>query len=118
MTVFLRSAAMIAIHEMQVAEHGGRADVRDRQALEAIEATARECDDPAMAAAIYGAGTVLARPFEVGNLATGAALTEAFLAANERTLEASDTELVLTFLSLADGTLDDEALADWIRERI
>lgn len=118
MTMFLSGDAMVAIHEMQLAEHGGRAGLRDRRALEAIEATAEACDDPAMAAAIYGAGTALARPFEAGNLATAAALTEAFLVANGRTLRATDAEVVFTWLSVAESTLDEKGLADWIRERI
>lgn len=118
MTVFLQGDAMIAIHEMQLAEHGGRAGLRDRRALEAIEATAEGCADLAAAAAVYGAGTVMARPFEGGNLATGAALMESFLAINGQELKTTDTELVLTCLSLAEGGMDEKDLTDWIRERL
>jgi len=118
MTLFMRGDAMIAIHEMQLAEHGGRAGVRDHQALSAIAVAARDWDDIAVSAAIYGAGLVRMQPFEAGNLATGMALAEAFLGSNGRQIEATDSEMFKTWAAVADGSLDETGLADWIRERI
>lgn len=112
-------SVVLAIHDEQVAEHGGRAGVRDAGLLGSAlnRPLHRNHYDnapiPALAAS-YAYGIVRNHPFVDGNKRTGLVVAELFLELNGWTLTASDADCVLTILKLAAGELTEAALADWI----
>jgi death-on-curing protein len=57
-------------------------------------------------------------PFVDGNKRTAFLALGLFLAMNEWRLETTQIDAIETMLSLARGTLDEHALAVWIREKI
>jgi death-on-curing protein len=114
-----------AIHRQQIAEHGGREGIRDEGLLQSALARPRNAfaySDPkpdigALAAA-YAFGIAKNHPFFDGNKRVAAVVCETFLLLNGYELTASDTEFYEAFLHLADGTMSEEAMATWIRERL
>ena len=115
---------VLAIHSRQIAEHGGIDGVRDIGLLES--ALARPLNiysyepkaDAARLAAAYAFGIVKNHPFLDGNKRTGYVTMELFIVKNGFQLNASQTEKYLTFLTLAEGSLSEDQLAHWLRERI
>ena len=112
--------AVAAIHEAQLAEHGGSAGTRDTGLLESALARARNVagygePDCAELGAAYGFGIARNHPFVDGNKRTAFVAVELFLDLNGFDLLADDAECVLTMLALAAGDLDERAFAAWIR---
>ena len=122
MVVWLEKALVLAVHDRQVAEHGGSAGVRDEGLLESALARPQQLHaygDPApdLAAALaYG----LARnhPFVDGNKRTAHVAYRTFLELNGAQLEASDEEKYVAMLALAEGKLAERDFAAWLRERL
>lgn len=120
----LRIDTILAIHKMQIAEHGGDGGVRDVGLLESalarpskIEAYEPDADIARLGAAL-GFGIAKNHPFVDGNKRTALAATRTFLLLNGFSVEATQQEKYFTFLALADGTLSEEELAGWLRERL
>jgi len=111
-----------AIHQRQIAEHGGGSGIRDKGMLESARARPRqlqaygdvEVDIPALAAA-YGFGIARNHAFVDGNQRTAAVVCELFMVLNGYVLLADDPTMYPVFLDLAAGELSEEALADWLR---
>ena len=110
----------LAIHDVQLAEHGGAAGTRDRGLLDSALSrplNLAACGKPDLAAlaAAYAQGIVRNHPFIDGNKRTAYVVTELFLALNGREVIASDEAAVLAMLHLADGSTTEDAFTDWIR---
>jgi len=120
---WLRTDAVLAMHKRQIAEHGGGGGVRDLGLLESALARPQniavyEPDaDIARLAAAYAFGIAKNHPFVDGNKRTSLVACRTFLILNGNQLDASPTDKYLTFLSLAEGTLSEEELAEWLREK-
>ncbi len=123
--IWLLEEAVSAIHERQIAEHGGSSGVRDEGLL--LSALARPQhllaygDPPPDAAALaagYAFGIARNHPFIDGNKRTALVAARTFLLINGYDLEASQEEKYLTFLHLAEGSLTEEELAAWIRQHL
>lgn len=121
---WLHIDAVLAMHKRQLAEHGGDDGVRDIGLLESalgrpknIAAYEPESDIARLAAA-YAFGIVKNHPFIDGNKRTSLVACRTFLILNGFQLNATPPDKYLTFLSLAEGTLSEEELIEWIRERI
>lgn len=69
-------------------------------------------------AAAYAFGLARNHPFVDGNKRTAFLTLGLFLALSGRRLETTQIDAIETILSLARGTLDESALANWIRESI
>lgn len=118
--IWIERAAILAIHDMQLAEHGGGSGVRDHNLLEF--ALARpinlaaygDPDAPALAAA-YGYGISRNHAFIDGNKRTGFVAAELFLRLNGHQLVADDADCVLTMLAVASGDISEDAFATWLR---
>jgi death on curing protein len=121
--IWLTLDVALAVHAEQIAEHGGGQGVRDAGLVESALARPQnlvaygEADAAALAAA-YAFGIARKHHFVDGNKRTAATICETFLMLNGYTLVASDAELVVAFLALAAGELNEEQVADWFRERI
>lgn len=112
-----------AIHSRQIAEHGGIDGIRDKNLL--LSALARpqnlfaygeDVEIPQLAAA-YAFGIVKNHPFLDGNKRTAYVVMRTFLLINSFDLEATQEEKYITFLKLAEGTLSENELAEWIKEK-
>ena len=113
----------LAIHDRQLAEHGGSSGVRDSGMLESalarpINAWAYGADDPAALAAAYAFGVARNHPFVDGNKRTAWVAARLFLALNGHELRFESADAVRIMLALAAGELSEAELADWFRERL
>lgn len=111
---------ILAVHDEQLAEHGGLSGVRDSGLLESALARSQHLatygePDVAELAASYGYGIARNHPFLDGNKRTAFVATLLFLHFNGYALNASDTEKVLTMLNVAMGEITEAEFADWIR---
>ena len=120
---WLDKAVGMAIHDRQLAEHGGGAGLRDDGMFESalarpVNRWAYGDDDPASLAAAYAFGIARNHPFVDGNKRTAWVLARLFLVLNGHELVFEASDAVSTMLALAAGELSEEALADWFRERL
>jgi len=117
---FLDLEIILAIHEIQLAEHGGRVGVCDQGLLESTlsRPVNRASYDAAAIAAAYAFGLAKNHPFIDGNKRTAYVAMELFLADNGFTLTTSDEASLLNMLSLAAGDMSEEDFALWIRGNI
>ena len=116
-------AVVLAVHEEQLAEHGGAAGVRDVGLLESALARPRNLahygePDVCELAAAYAFGLARNHPFIDGNKRSAFVATVLFLMLNGWRLTASDADSVLVMLNLAAGELDEAPFADWLRSRV
>jgi len=121
--VWLDPAVLRAVHEEQLAEHGGATGIRDEGLFESALARPQNLvadgePDIADLAAAYGFGLARNHPFVYGNKRTAFVAVELFLALNGQALNASDADCVLEMLELAAGHREEAAFAAWMRKRI
>ncbi|MBH1958458.1 MAG: type II toxin-antitoxin system death-on-curing family toxin [Burkholderiales bacterium] len=113
-------AVLIAVHEMQLAEHGGGAGLRDVTLLESalakpLNLVAYGEPDICALAAAYGYGIARNHAFIDGNKRTAFVAIELFLRLNGWQLSASDADCVLTLLAVASGEITEPDFAVWLR---
>jgi death-on-curing protein len=123
--VWLEKALALAIHDRQLAEHGGTSGVRDEGLLESALARPQQLHaygdpppDLADLAAALAHGLARNHPFLDGNKRTAAVACETFLELNGASLEADDLELYPLYLALAEGKLGERDFAAWLRGRV
>ncbi|ATW04107.1 type II toxin-antitoxin system death-on-curing family toxin [Sphingorhabdus sp. YGSMI21] len=121
--IWLGADIALAIHDRQLAEHGGPSGVRDQGLLESALAKPvnkwgyGENDLCALAAA-YAFGVARNHPFTDGNKRTTWVLARTFLVLNNCQLLFDREEAIATVQSLAAGELTEEQLAKWFRDHI
>lgn len=122
--VWILDSVVLAVHEAQLAEHGGVPGIRDEGLL--CSALARPLNlraygdnpDAASLAAAYAFGLARNHPFFDGNKRTAFVVMELFLNLNGWMLDADDAECISTMEALAAGKLAEEALAIWLRSHL
>jgi death-on-curing protein len=112
-----------AIHDRQLAEHGGLSGAVDVRRLKAALAPPKNLfaygkPDAADLAAAYAYRIVRNHPFADGNKRTAWVIVRLFLSDNGHTLQYDPTEAVKIVEAAAAGTLKEAQLAAWFRERI
>lgn len=125
MIVSIEKPLALAIHDRQLAEHGGQSGVRDESLVDSALARSRQRhayaqppSDLAELAASLAYGLARNHPFVDGNKRTAAVACETFLLLNGVTLSADDLDLYPRYLGLADGTLSETEFAAWLREHL
>lgn len=125
MIVWIERALALAIHDRQLAEHGGGSGVRDEGMLDSALARPQQRyaygnppPDLADLAASLAYGLARNHPFVDGNKRTAHVCYRTFIALNGGELNASREEKYTAMLGLADGTVSEAAFAQWLRERI
>ena len=120
MTVWLSRQTILAVHDEQLAEHGGAVGVRDEGLLES--ALARPLNrasygDPDMAelAALYAIAIARNHPFVDGNKRTAYVALESFLELNGCEFPVSDRNAVIATLGLASSAMSDDEFTAWVR---
>jgi death-on-curing protein len=119
--VWLTPEIVIAIHEMQLAEHGGPAGIRDMGMLESALGRPQNKfaygeTDLAVLAAAYGFGVARNHPFIDGNKRTSLMVIYTFLGINDVEFFVPEAEFATIILDLAAGDVSEESLARWIRD--
>ncbi|MFU2210067.1 type II toxin-antitoxin system death-on-curing family toxin [Solidesulfovibrio sp. C21] len=119
---WIDTAVALAIHDQQIAEHGGTAGVRDMGLLGSALArpaqlAAYESPDLFDLAATYAHGIAANHPFVDGNKRTAYVVCMLFLRLHGGRIDAPGSERVIAFEQLGKGALDRDGLALWLRER-
>jgi len=119
---WITPAITLALHDRQLAEHGGQTGLRDEGLM--LSALARpqqlfSYGDPppdlcAMAAA-YAYGIAKNHPFLDGNKRTAFVVYRLFLKWNGVELKAEKSERYTSMLALAAGELSEEDFTIWLR---
>lgn len=112
-----------AIHDRQLAEHGGLEGIHDLGAVESALARPRNlavygAPDAADLAAAYAYGLARNHGFADGNKRTAWVIARLFLADNGCRLRFDGLDAVKTVEAVAAGTLEETALAAWFRQRL
>ncbi len=121
--VWLRKDVILAVHEMQLAEHGGAVGVRDEGLLASALARAENLhadgeSDLCRLAAAYAFGIIRNHPFVDGNKRGGLLAAYVFLKVNGSDLIAGEVEATTAILSLASGDTGEEDFARWLRSHV
>ncbi len=114
-------SVVYAIHDEQLAEHGGLSGLRDKALL--LSALARRqhleaygTPDVADLAASYAVGIARNHPFIDGNKRTALVVALGlFLPLNGYEVDVDNAEMLRVMLAVAEGTMSDAELAAWIR---
>ncbi len=120
---FLDADLAYAIHERQLAEHGGLGGIKDAGLLESamgrpLNKFAYGESDLCALAAAYAFGIARNHPFNDGNKRTAWVMARLFLRLNGVAIAFDKTDAIRTVQTLAAGDLPEEALADWFRRHI
>jgi death-on-curing protein len=121
--VWLEEAVILAVHEAQLAEHGGCTGVRDPGLLQSAFFRPRNREaygqpDIAELAATYGCGIIDNHPFLDGNKRAGYVTVRVFLSLNGWWLTSDMAERYMVIMQLAAGRLSEAEFAAWIRKHI
>ncbi len=114
---------VLAIHDEQIAEHGGSSGIRDASLLSSALARpqhqAHYSDEPSVfdLAAAYTYGIIRNHPFVDGNKRTGFLAAYVFLHINEWQLKSSETEAINMILALAAGEIDEPGFSGWLKDK-
>ncbi|WP_126974883.1 type II toxin-antitoxin system death-on-curing family toxin [Frigidibacter oleivorans] len=119
--VWVPLAAVIAIHDRQIARHGGAAGLRDRALLEMGCARARHRATyaeagPADLAAAYAFGIAKAHAFVDGNKRTAFVTALTFLRLNGWAFRPPTLDGVRMMEDLAAGQVGEAEFAGWLTE--
>ena len=114
-----------ALHEEQLAEHGGASGIRDEGLLKSAldrprnrHAYSDPPSDIADLAASYAFGLAKTHPFTDGNKRAAWVVCETFLAINGYAIDATDADALIVMLGLADGRISEGAFAGWLRDHL
>ena len=125
MIVWISRALALAVHDRQLAEHGGASGVRDDSLLDSALARPQQLHaygepppDLADLAASLAYGLARNHPFVDGNKRTAHVCYRVFIALNDGQLTATDEEKYIAMLGLAKGATSEAEFAAWLRPRI
>lgn len=125
MIIWISKTLAVAIHERQLAEHGGGTGLRDEALLDSALARPQQLfaygdppPDLAALAASLACGLARNHPFVDGNKRTAAVCCETFIRLNDANLVADDLALYPVYIGLAEGSLSEEDFAAWLRKHI
>jgi len=120
MTIWLSRQLVLAIHDEQLAEHGGALGLRDDGLL--YSALARPLNragygepDVAELAALYAIAIARNHPFVDGNKRSAWSALVTFLALNGVEFSPPEVEATVNMLRLAGGDLSDDEFTAWVR---
>ena len=123
--IWIETPLVLAMHERQLAEHGGGSGVRDEKLLESALARPQQLfaygdppPDLADLAASLAFGLARNHPFVDGNKRTAAVACETFIMLNDAVLDADNVELYPLYIALAEGSLKEKPFATWLRAHI
>ena len=116
-------ATALALHDRQLAEHGGPSGIRDQGMFASAMARAFNQwsygeDDLCALAAAYAFDLARNHPFADGNKRTAWVTARLFLRKNGIALSFDEIDAIRTVQRLAAGELTEAELADWFRQHL
>lgn len=122
---WVRPDLVYAVHEIQLARHGGLDGLHDQNAVESalarpeqLHVYGKPAPDAADLAAAYAYGLARNHGFSDGNKRTAWVVARVFLADNDVRLQFSAIEAIQLMQAVAAGSLDERELANWFRQRM
>lgn len=121
---WIEEQTALAYHREQIAAHGGADGVRDMGLFQSAMARPKnffhynQVKSLTRLAAAYGFGIARNHAFIDGNKRTALVVCLSFLELNGFSLNSTQEENYLTFLSLAEGHLSGDQLADWLESKV
>jgi death-on-curing protein len=120
---WLGELLVLAVHDEQLAEHGGRAGLRDLALLQSalarpLNLAAYGDPDAFDLAAAYAFGIARNHPFADGNKRTAFVAAAVFLLDNGHEIDATDEAIVTVMLSVSAGSTSERELAAWLRASV
>ena len=118
---WITKAAVLLLHEESIATFGGARGLSEEGLLDSALARARNAHayhpekSIAELAATYAFGLAKNHAFVDGNKRAAFLSIGVFLAINGFTLNAAQPDAIRTMLAVANGDLDEDALASWIQ---
>lgn len=118
--IWVLASVVEAMHDAQLAEHGGAEGVRDAGLLKSALARAQNLYaygeiEPCALAAAYAFGIVRNHPFIDGNKRTAFLAAYVFLRSNGLDLVSGEIDATAAMLALASGETTEAELAAWLR---
>ena len=120
---WIKCEEALAIHEMQLAETGGRSGIRDEGLLQSalvksnnLLADSEHSPTSPQLAAAYAYGIASNHPFLDGNKRTAFVVSVVVLELNGYELRSSEPDAYVAFMELARGSLSQTELAAWFRD--
>jgi len=117
---WLKRESVLAIHELQLTEHGGGTGIRDEGLL--LSALARPMNyaaygDPDLPelGALYALAIAQNHPFVDGNKRTAWSSLVTFFGLNDVEFEPPEVEAAMTMLGMAAGDISDADFIAWVR---
>lgn len=123
MTVWLSRELVLAVHDEQLAEHGGATGVRGEGLLESaltrpLNRAGYGDPDIGELAAVYALGLIQNHLFVDGNKRTAYVALELFLRLNGLRFPVSDADAVIMTLRLAAGDILEAEFIAWVRSNV
>jgi death-on-curing protein len=121
--IWIDAPLVLAIHDRQLAEHGGAEGLREESLLQSAlgrpkNHLAYAGADFAVLAGMYTAGIVKNHPFLDGNKRTGFLLGVLFLELNGYRFTASEEDAAQAVLQLAAGGIDEGEYCAFLRAHV
>lgn len=123
MITWIDKAVVLAIHDEQLAEHGGPVGTVDENILESALAKPQNrlaCENIKLdiidLAATYALALAQRQSFADGIKRVSAVVTELFLELNGFDLTAEDAEIVRVWRAIAAKSMSDEEFLSWLRQ--
>ncbi len=119
---WLLDGVVIAIHDEQIALHGGITGIRDEGLLSSALARPKQkanYGDSSVfdVAAAYAFGIIRNHPFVDGNKRTAFLVAYVFLSINGWDLRSREVEAVNAVIDLAAGEMDEPCFSDWLKNK-
>ena len=114
---------MFAIHDRQLAEHGGADGIRDPGAIESalahpVNLASYSDPDAAALAAAYASGLAKNHGFVDGNKRTAWVVARLFLADNGQRLSFDPLDAIQIMEGVAGSRINEATLAEWFRRHL
>ncbi|MCF6300301.1 MAG: type II toxin-antitoxin system death-on-curing family toxin [Proteobacteria bacterium] len=118
---WLLQSIIEAIHDAQIAEHGGLSGIRDKGLLSSALARPKNLYEYEQAnlyelAASYAFALARNHPFVDGNKRTAFLAAYIFLSINGIIFTAPETETTAIIIALAANEIDEDQLAKWLKQ--
>lgn len=122
---WVKPSLVYAVHDMQLARHGGLVGLRDKNAVESALGRAQQLStygepvpDAADLAAAYAYGLARNHGFSDGNKRTAWVIARVFLLDNGESLAYTEIDAIHVMQDVAAGTIGEHELAQWFRGRL
>ena len=120
---WVEPSVVFAVHDRQIAEHGGADGTRDSGAIESalarpVNLASYSDPDAGDLAAAYVYGLAKNHGFVDGNKRTAWVVARLFLADNSQRLNFDPLDAIQIMEGVAGGRIDETQLADWFRQHL